>query len=155
MPKNVNAWALLVAAVLACSGSQGTTGPEGPAGPPGPIGPQGPAGTQGPVGGGLYVAKASVYCRHALGATAATGNVVTVTCDTATDLPLTGGCSLADPGSRSGAILGFSGPRGDASDWTSDTLPAGWQCAWTFLPATAVPIDLPGATATICCIKKP
>src|SRR5690242_819122 len=98
--------ALIVVSLVSCSGSSGSPGPEGPQGPPGaqgpqgpigPTGPQGPIGPQGPPGGGLYVWRSNITCVSQTGAAVNAGvAVITVTCPSPLDLPLTGACDGVD-----------------------------------------------------------
>jgi hypothetical protein len=140
--------------ILAACGEKGPTGSQGPAGASGPAGPVGPAGSigpAGPAGGGLYASRSDVYCDPPV-VMPNDANVVTIsaTCRTALDLPLVGACSV----SGGGATLQINRPNG----WgTPGPAPAAWECGWTntaIAPGGDI-LNVPGATATICCITHP
>lgn len=165
--------AVVVASLSGCSsfqgpkGDTGEQGPAGPAGPEGPRGPQGAPGATGPTGmpgaegppgmtgGGLYVAKAGVYCR---GANATSSNVE-VKCDTDRDLLISGGCNAGNL--PSAWMLRTNGPARNV--WPGDGVhPAGgvgeatWRCEWTAENPNPLP-DFANsqAKATICCVPVP
>lgn len=111
---------LAVAAVAGCEGKQGA---QGPAGPPGD--------------------RSHLYCRYS-GATLNASNLTTsVACDTATDMPWTGGCEAADL--PEGLYLEVNAPV----NWEDINTPAGWTCTWAAF--NAVPNLSFGANAEICC----
>ena len=148
--------AALLLSLTACD--KGDTGPAGPAGPkgdkgdpgeqgpPGNQGPQGIQGPQGPMGGGYYTSRADIYCKSSVGTT--TG-IVSVTCDTANDLPLAGSCSVGGTTAlniaQNGRLDTWAGPS---------TQPAAWDCSWS--DASGVRVNnVPTGKAEICCIKHP
>ena len=146
----------LLLSLTACD--KGDTGPAGPAGPkgdkgdpgeqglPGNQGPQGIQGPQGPMGGGYYTSRADIYCKSSIGTTTGT---VTVACDTANDLPLTGSCSVGGTTplilARNGGLSTWSGPSTQA---------ATWDCSWGDSSGVIVN-NVPTGKAEICCIKHP
>lgn len=154
---------LAVAVLLLCPacerGRQGPEGPQGPAGPAGPTGPQGPVGPTGPKGdqgdpgmpgmpgGGYYTSHLDVYCKQAKGATIASNMTLSVECDSGEDLGLTGTCYGH---SRSDVYLNESRPL----VWSSVGAKPAWTCSWVSADGVTK-VDLPNATAEICCIKKP
>lgn len=170
---------LLAAALAACSGSTGPQGPKGDAGPKGDIGATGPTGPQGPQGiqglqgvpglanGGLYRDRSSVYCRQVSGIAVADGGFVFGTgrlqalCDDPRDLPLSGSCDgvrteqgLSLIGSEPAPIgAAWNDSTADGGTIGSNSLAAGWACAWDFVPQGNAH-DLPGATAHVCCVKN-
>ncbi len=162
MKTSLRAAVVLAAALVACDDKQGPPGPAGPTGATGATGATGQTGATGAQGGGLYTAKTDLYCRQTTppGAIAAQGSTVTASCDTATDLPLTGGCNLGgDASSLPALMLTESRPdNGGTSEgngiWISTSSPARWRCTWGFLSLPSA-VNLPNATATICCIKHP
>jgi hypothetical protein len=145
---------LSVGLLVACGekGPAGSQGPAGATGPAGPVGPAGPIGPAGPAGGGLYVSRTNVYCDPPV-VMPNDANVVTIsaTCRTALDLPLVGACEFTGAGS---VILKVNRPNA----WgTQGALPAAWECGWTNLSISPGGdlVNVPMATATICCITHP
>jgi hypothetical protein len=66
-------------------------------------------------------------------------------CPHVDDLPLAGTCSKPGAG---GEVLGQNGPAG----WEgSIAAPAAWTCSWV---SGGQAVNVPGATATICCVVK-
>jgi len=128
-------------------GPKGDTGAPGPAGMPGAMGLPGPTG---PAGGGLFVDRASAYCKETIGlSTAPYGEA---TCDDQNDLIVTGGCNSGT--APQGTILRASYPN--PSSLGVGSTPGTWVCKWDFSPGvTPVPAATFGGTAIICCVRVP
>ena len=146
----------LLAAALGCetkqgpAGSPGETGPQGPQGQAGPPGPQGPAGQDLDPDAGPSFTRNDIRCTLVHGAKADAGMRLTVTCPSASDIPLQGWCAN-DELPPIEAYLRMTAPV----RWTQESSePAGWMCEW-FPSAGGAAIDVPGATAEICCVRRP
>jgi hypothetical protein len=70
-----------------------------------------------------------------------------VSCNSTTDLPLTGTCSGQTPDNY---IITESQPL--YWDNSAPSAPAGWLCTWGFVSGHTL-TDMPNAKATICCIN--
>ena len=154
-------FALLVAVAAACSGSKGEVGPIGPQGPVGPQGATGATGAQGPAGatgatgpagaanGGFYTSRNNVYCVVAQMPNDSSVTGITATCTSDQDLPLTGSC--ASIGGTPNLTLAGNGP----TFWEGMNVgnPAAWNCDW--INSAGQGVNVPGAAATICCIRHP
>jgi len=150
---------LFVTLSLGCDGPRGPAGPTGPQGPQGatggtgatgPAGPVGPTGPQGPPGaanGGLYTSRNNVYCNVVQMANDSSVTSVAASCNSDQDLPLTGSC--ASIGGTPNLTLIVNGPV----FWAGMNVgnPAAWSCGW--LNSASQVVNVPGAAATICCIK--
>jgi hypothetical protein len=88
-----------------------------------------------------------MYCNSkTMGPLPATG--VSAACNTAQDLPISGGCSSG--GSGPDIALNVDEPFG----WNgSSGLTAEWHCGWTSGSSGAVNVS--DGLATICCVKHP
>jgi hypothetical protein len=73
------------------------------------------------------------------------GAGVVAQCVGVEDVPLAGHCSRPGIGPE---VLTDIGPSG----WDIPTARAAWSCAWT--GSNGQPVNIPGATATICCLVK-
>lgn len=100
----------------------------------------------GPVGGGLYMSHADVYCNQVKGAGPGNAMTLVVECDSGEDLGLTGTCYGQG---RADVYLNGSRPAG----WSSIGTKPQWVCSWAPSSGTAL-VNLPDATAEICCIRK-
>ncbi len=129
-----------LAALGACGGS---TGPQGPAGP------AGATGATGATGGGFYANRGDMYCNSNVMANGATS--VSAACNTTQDLPVSGGCSSSGGGVD--IALNVDAPFGWNGTVAADIVTAEWNCEWTSASNGAV--NVPGAQATICCVKHP
>lgn len=115
---------LLIVMGGACGGSSGTQGPPGP-----------PAD------------RSKMYCRSAAdGLNMSTGSAtVSVTCDSETDMPWSGGCRGEDV--PPGVYLSVDQP----TNWDELSKKAGWTCTWA---ASGAPPNLNfGGHAEMCCYK--
>ena len=161
MKRLITFFTLLVALTAACSSSDGKTGPAGLQGSPGPQGETGPAGPQGPAGqtgavgppgpanGGFYTSRDNVYCVTATMPNDAGVTGIGATCNSDRDLPLTGSC--ASVGGTGNLTLAGNGPV----LWQGMNVgnPASWGCRW--VNSAGQSVNVPGAVATICCIRVP
>ena len=152
---------LVVVFAAACDGQKGAAGPTGPQGPQGatgatgatgsqgPTGPTGPVGPPGAANGGFYTSRNDVYCNVVQMATGATIFTVSAICNSDQDLPLTGSC--ASIGGTGNLTLVVNTPE----LWAGMNVgnPAGWGCGW--INSVGQAVNVPGAAATICCIKHP
>lgn len=133
----------------ACNGAAGSMGATGLAGAPGPAGAQGPAGPPGAANGGIYVSRDNVYCNIAAMQPGQGILSVTASCSSPRDLPLVGSCT---PGNAVPNLITFlNGPN--FWDGENSTNPANWSCGW--LTQASQNVNVPGATAVICCIRRP
>jgi hypothetical protein len=136
----------LLAGAFACGGPMGPQGEPGEKGEKGDLGEKGERGDAGTPGGGWYTSHGDVYCKEKKGAPAAGGSI-DIFCDYTEDLGLSGSCYGAK---RTDVYLIESKAFG--WDTTGPAGLAGWSCQWGFSPGPAV--DLPDATAQLCCIKR-
>ncbi len=168
MHRSIIVTSLVAVALLGCSGgARGPAGPEGPEGPVGATGPQGPIGPTGPKGDtgmqgmpgapgmpgvNFYQSHSDVYCNTVQGAGAANNMELLAECDSAEDLGLTGACyGTLTQGTQNPPQAYHTGGR--PIGWTSVGAVPGWQCNWAPLTGTAL-VELPLATAQVCCIRK-
>jgi len=159
--KPVAVFVLALAFGAACDGARGPVGPTGPQGPKGdtgatgatgstgPTGPTGPMGPPGAANGGYYTSRNDVYCNVVQMANGPTIFTVSAACNSDQDLPLTGSC--ASIGGTGNLTLATNGPE----LWEGMNVgnPANWGCGW--INSSGQSVNVPGAAATICCIKKP
>lgn len=131
-----------------CNGATGNAGATGLTGAPGPAGAAGPAGPPGPANGGLYVSRDNVYCNAATMQAGPTILTVAAACNNAQDLPLAGSCTAGSAVPNLTTFL--NGP----GFWEGNNAanPANWTCGW--LTASSQNVNVPGATAVICCIRN-
>jgi hypothetical protein len=142
---------VLLSASACVEGPPGPQGAEGPQGSQGPQGPQGLPGSQGPQGPqGLPADNKGIYCKTQRGAFLETPQhsniIVHIQCDSGQDLPLTGACNTPDED----VYLRQSHPFFDGAAYG---FPGDWMCNWSFKRGTTQR-DLPGAEATICCVRR-
>jgi hypothetical protein len=77
----------------------------------------------------------------------ATVTSVTAECEGVEDVPLTGHCSRPGAGPE---VLKESGPSG----WDVPQGRAAWSCGWLSSTPGVAYVNIPGATAMICCLVK-
>lgn len=147
---------LLAVALLSTSACvEGPSGPQGPEGPQGLQGPQGPQGLPGPPGQqgpqGLPADNKGIYCKTQYGVLLSNPNSsnisVRIACDSGTDLPLSGSCNVPEED----VYLAQNQPFFQSAAYG---IPGEWLCNWYFKRGTTQR-DLPGAEATICCVRRP